>query len=246
MKPIIVINAGHGGSQLGARSVTGEYEKDINLEVVKYFKELAEDYKDNFTFLYTRLDDKKISLDERVYFANQNQANLYISVHHNAYNGKATGSEIIHSIYGGGGQKVAEIMMNEFTNLGQNKRRIFTRRSNVDSNRDYYFEIAYTNMIAIISEYAFIDSEDFYDIDSQEERKAQAKAILRAILKYYNVTEKEDKKEELIPQWKLNILDEGYKNGLFTDYEGWKQRIDNPLSTWAVIAMINNTLKTKK
>lgn len=244
MRYKIVIGAGHGGTDNGARSLTGGYEKDINLDVVKYFKELAKDYEDKFEFLYPRLEDKTMSLEQRVDFANQHQVNLYISIHHNAYNGQASGAETIHSIYGGEGQKVAELIMKEFENLGQNKRRVFSKKSNVDSNKDYYYIIRHTAMPAIISEYAFVDSPDFYDIDSQEERKEQAKAILRAILKYYNVPEKQEETEELIPQWKLNILDEGYKNGLFTDYEGWKNKLNEPIEVWTVIAMLNN-LKNK-
>jgi N-acetylmuramoyl-L-alanine amidase len=227
-----IINAGHGGSDVGATAINGEYEKDINLEVVKYFKELAKPYEGKIEFIYTRLDDRYMSLGDRVRFANTKQGNIYVSVHHNASGVGATGSETIHSIHGGKGQELAELIMDEFNKLGQNKRRVFSKESNVDSNRNYFYEIRHSAMPATITEFAFLDSKDFKDIDEPSERKAEAQAILNGVLRYFDIDQVED--------WKIRILDECYRMGMFKDYDYWKERLDDPIPAWAMMAMIKN------
>jgi N-acetylmuramoyl-L-alanine amidase len=236
----VVINAGHGGTETGAIATNEEYEKDVNLDVVKYFKELSEKYQDKIQFEYTRLEDKTMSLKQRVVFANENKADLYISIHHNASGVGATGSETIHSIHGGEGEKLAGLIMAEFEKLGQNKRRVFSKKSEVDHNNDYYYEIRYTAMPSVITEFSFLDSDDFLDIDNQIERKGEAQAILNAILKHFNMY---NEKKEKIESWKEDILYKSFSKGMFKDYNLWKSKIDEPMPAWAVMAMIYNMHK---
>jgi len=81
--------------------------------------------------------------------------------------------------------------------LGQTKRRVFSRPSKYNPNKDYYHELRYTNMPAIIAEYAFIDGEDYKDIDTQEERLNEAQAILNAILTFYMIEPIESRTDEI-------------------------------------------------
>lgn len=83
---IVVVDAGHGGSQPGAvkREV---YEKHINLAIVLELKALFDEVEDGkIKVLYTRLEDTNPSLAERVEMANKLNANLFISVHNNSTN----------------------------------------------------------------------------------------------------------------------------------------------------------------
>ena len=80
-KPIITIDAGHGGCELGAIGCLGNKEKDINLDIAKFLKsELEKDFK----VLMTREDDRQVSLSDRVEFARKNNSTILISIHSNA------------------------------------------------------------------------------------------------------------------------------------------------------------------
>lgn len=79
----LVIDAGHGGHDAGA---VGAYskEKDINLRVALAFGKLVEENCRNVKVVYTRKTDVFIPLQRRADIANNNKANLFISVHTNA------------------------------------------------------------------------------------------------------------------------------------------------------------------
>ncbi len=79
----LVIDAGHGGHDAGA---VGAYskEKDINLRVALAFGKLVEENCHDVKVVYTRKTDVFIPLQRRADIANNNKADLFISVHTNA------------------------------------------------------------------------------------------------------------------------------------------------------------------
>lgn len=91
---IIVVDAGHGGEDPGAIGPNGTKEKDVNLSIAH---ELAAIFKgdDDFEVILTRKDDTFIPLVERTNTANENNADLFVSIHCNAnFNRNAGGFEI--------------------------------------------------------------------------------------------------------------------------------------------------------
>ena len=83
----IVIDAGHGGKDPGNLG-TGRYEiteKTVALNVAKQVGEYIKKAFPDVEVLYTRDDDTFIPLHERTAFANTNQADLFISVHCDAF-----------------------------------------------------------------------------------------------------------------------------------------------------------------
>ena len=90
----VVIDPGHGGKDPGAIGAAGNYEKDIALKVsLKLGNMIKEKYPD-VRVIYTREDDKFVSLYDRAKLANQEKADLFISIHANAAtNRSAYGSE---------------------------------------------------------------------------------------------------------------------------------------------------------
>lgn len=82
-KPMVVIDAGHGGPDPGATSVSGEYEKTITLAMARELRRqlLATG---RYRVTLTRDDDVFIRLRDRVTLARAAGADLFISLHADA------------------------------------------------------------------------------------------------------------------------------------------------------------------
>lgn len=78
----IVIDPGHGGDP-GAISESGVTEKEITLDVALRLRRLLKK-QGPFEVLLTRDADRRLSLDKRVSFANENKADLFLSIHVNS------------------------------------------------------------------------------------------------------------------------------------------------------------------
>ncbi len=88
----IVIDPGHGGQETGAIGPGGVLEKDLTLELAR---ELAAKLgRLGVQTVLTRTDDSLLALDARSAIANQNRADLFISIHLNSSLGAgASGTE---------------------------------------------------------------------------------------------------------------------------------------------------------
>ena len=79
----VVIDAGHGGDEEGARGLNGTLEKHVTLSVARRLKSAIEN-RLGLRVLLTRDGDETVRLDERAAIANNNKADLFISLHANA------------------------------------------------------------------------------------------------------------------------------------------------------------------
>ncbi|MCD8270931.1 MAG: N-acetylmuramoyl-L-alanine amidase [Parabacteroides sp.] len=79
----VVIDAGHGGKDPGARGTVID-EKAINLAVALKLGEKISANHEDVKVIYTRKTDRFIELDERANIANRNKADLFISIHTNS------------------------------------------------------------------------------------------------------------------------------------------------------------------
>lgn len=91
----VVLDPGHGGKDGGATGVSGQFEKDFTLCVAKKVEKLlkAEAHIDVFM---TRTEDRFISQESRYRpnYANQLNADLFISIHGNTFfDPEVTGTE---------------------------------------------------------------------------------------------------------------------------------------------------------
>ncbi len=86
---VLVIDAGHGGKDPGAVGKTSK-EKDINLKVALALGKLIQDNLKDVKVVYTRKTDVFVELDQRAKIANQNKADLFLSIHTNASAGNKT------------------------------------------------------------------------------------------------------------------------------------------------------------
>ena len=90
---VVVLDAGHGGKDPGA-SGKNSREKDIVLAIVLKVGQYIEENIPGVTVIYTRKKDEFIELHERANIANENHADLFISIHANWWsNTRSTGTE---------------------------------------------------------------------------------------------------------------------------------------------------------
>lgn len=80
---IVVIDAGHGGKDVGALGHKVR-EKDVNLAVALKLGDLIESKMKDVEVIYTRNTDKYLTLQERAQIANKSKGNLFISLHCNS------------------------------------------------------------------------------------------------------------------------------------------------------------------
>jgi N-acetylmuramoyl-L-alanine amidase len=105
---IIVIDPGHGGkaevggsSANNATSVSGVLEKNITLRMAFQLRDqltqLAQNEGHNLKVILTRESDVNLGLSARAEVAKKSSADLFLSIHCNAFNGKARGPETLIS-----------------------------------------------------------------------------------------------------------------------------------------------------
>lgn len=79
-RPLIVLDPGHGGIDTGTKGLNGENEKDVVLAFAQILRDKLQT-SGKYRVALTRNDDTFIPLNERVRFARQHGAALFISLH---------------------------------------------------------------------------------------------------------------------------------------------------------------------
>lgn len=80
---VIVIDPGHGGGNVGTRSVLdGRFEKEFTLDWARRIERLM--VTNGWTVYLTRTNDSEIALSNRVAFAEAHRADVFISLHFNS------------------------------------------------------------------------------------------------------------------------------------------------------------------
>ena len=194
-KMTVIVDPGHGGSDVGATSLDGTYdEKHINLTVAKYLQSYLKSAGVNVIMVRDTLEDgSDLTLRGAVMERYQDTADLFFSIHHNAANTAARGAEALAQVAdknGGPTKILAEKLLEEYRALGVPIRSSVFREGR---NGDYY----YTNRAAaslfipaLTSEFCFIDNaQDQKFIDSDEDLAAEARAQYNAIMYYFTQVE---------------------------------------------------------
>ena len=99
--PLIVVDAGHGGKDIGARGRRGLLEKEVNLAIALRLKDILK-FRHKYRVILTRKDDTFISLEGRGKIANKKNAGIFVSIHANA--AKRRGAHGIETYYLGIGK----------------------------------------------------------------------------------------------------------------------------------------------
>ena len=105
----IVIDPGHGGADEGAHGPEGTMEKDVTLSVARRLRTLLE-RRLGVRVILTRTGDTFVALDRRAAIANNDRADLFISLHANsALRDVVTGAEVYYLSIDEYGQEAREL-----------------------------------------------------------------------------------------------------------------------------------------
>ena len=123
----IVIDPGHGGDDNGARGAQGTLEKNVTLAIARRLKATIE-ARLGTRVLLTRDADQTVGLDQRAAVANNNKADLFVSLHANAsVRPAASGAEVFYLAlegYGEAAQRAAQAPRDALPVLGGGMRDI--------------------------------------------------------------------------------------------------------------------------
>lgn len=194
----VCIDPGHGGGDRSNRGPTGYVEADGVLDIALKLQTFLEKY-NNIEVMMTRGVDTTVTLQSRVALANKANADIFISVHTNAFSSPAAeGIETFHSIIpapGTGGHKLASCIQEEICKAtGLKSRGIKTRKGS--DGRDYYYVIKNTKMPAVIVECGF--HTNFTEeklLKTDEFRLKCAQGIGRGIIRCFDMPEPNPNKD---------------------------------------------------
>ena len=178
---VICLDAGHGGDDPGA--VNGDrQEKDDNLAVVLAVRDALDAAgHDNLEVILTREDDTALTLEERVAFANDNDATLFISVHRNSGGGQG-----VETWISAAGLKpetmLATYIQKNLVDVGVAKDR-GVKKGTAGNPKSSYYVVGNTLMPACLVELGFIDDDAADNTLLDEHFTDYAQAIANGILK---------------------------------------------------------------
>lgn len=190
-KPVVVIDAGHGGNDPGKIGIDGTLEKDINLQIAKRLKKYLEASdveviltRDSDNGLYSEKDSRKKMADmtKRCQIINDAGPDLTVSIHQNSYHQEdVSGGQVFYYKKSEKGKRLAEILQERFDYvLGEKNTRL------AKPNDNYYLLLHVKTPIVIVEcgfltnwkESALLNSEDYQD--------RLAWTIHMGIMKYLN------------------------------------------------------------
>ncbi len=107
---VVVIDAGHGGKDVGAIGATGTYEKDVVLAVSKKLAALI-NAQPGMLAVLTREGDQFLRLRDRTRIARENHADLFISIHADSFHNRhAKGSSVYALSQRGASSEAARLL----------------------------------------------------------------------------------------------------------------------------------------
>ena len=174
-KKKVVIDAGHGGSDVGAVGGDDTYEKDITLDVAKKVEDLLKDK--GFLVLMTRPDDSYVSLQDRVAKSENFQPDIFVSIHVNSsVRPEITGVETHY--YHQESMALAQTVHSSLASSVQSPNRGLFKSK--------FYVINHTTAPSILVEIGFIsNSEERAQLVGEKRKQATAKAIADGVQKYF-------------------------------------------------------------
>ncbi|MBA4534875.1 N-acetylmuramoyl-L-alanine amidase family protein [Brevibacillus halotolerans] len=172
---LIVVDAGHGGHDVGAKGTVGNYEKDFTLSVANRLVEYLKQHKE-FQVIATRSTDTYLTLKERTDIANEIDADVFISVHANSFNPETRGTETYY--YNQNSLDLARVVHKHLLAATQ-----FPDRKVKQNN---FYVVKNTKMPAVLTETGFLTNQiENTQLMSPQFQDKVAKSLADAIFEYY-------------------------------------------------------------
>ena len=195
-KPLVVIDAGHGGFDPGKVGIDGQLEKDINLSIAKKLKAYLEASdvnvvmtRDTDTGLYQSGDShKKVSdMRRRCDIINEARPDLVVSIHQNSYHQEEiNGGQVFYYKTSQNGKRLAEILQKRFDYvLGEANRRV------AKSNDNYYLLLHVKEPIVIVECGFLSNRKEAKALESEDYQDRMAWTIHMGVMEYLNTDESE-------------------------------------------------------
>jgi N-acetylmuramoyl-L-alanine amidase len=206
----IVLDAGHGGWDLGTVGRKGLLEKDLVLDIVERLGKLVES-RLAAAVIYTRSDDNYVALEKRAEVANLAKANLFLSIHANYSDfPSARGVETYYtntysSVRARSGDSDATTTDVDWTNVDIREKVHESRRlaasiqhalygtlaeknpglPNRGVKQAQYVVLTGTSMPAVLAEVSFVSSPtDENNLQSSSYRQRIAEALYQGVARY--------------------------------------------------------------
>lgn len=171
----IVVEAGHGGIDVGSIGFGGLYEKVYNLDISKRVqtKLIAQ----GATVIMPLQSDQYMSLSERTMFANRNKADFYLSCHLNSLEQQSMNGVESYFFKPEDLAPAKAIQQALLKKLGRPDRGVRKAR---------FFVLFHTDMPAVLIEPAYFSNQEEYNLLLTEPfREKIAEGVVEGILNYY-------------------------------------------------------------
>lgn len=174
---VIVVDPGHGGNDNGATgSSFSTLEKTINLQVSLLLKNKLEAA--GAKVIMTRSDDRKLTLQQRVDIAVQQNADIFVSIHHNTHPNTLTNGTIVFYYSQGNPSKLASLVQNEVVKA--------TNYKNLQARYGNYFVLRENPVVSILAEIGFLSNyNEEIRLRSSKQQELAAEGIYKGILQYF-------------------------------------------------------------
>lgn len=191
VRPCVVIDAGHGGTDPGKVSVDGSLEKDINLEIAKKLQQFL--VMEDVDVVLTRESDeglydentsnKKVQdMKRRVQIIEEKKPALTVSIHQNSYHEEYVhGAQVFYYANSEKSRELAERIQQVMT-LHLDKQNTRQAKAN-----DSYYLLKKTSSPIVIVECGFLSNyEEAQKLSSDLYQEKVAWAVHLAVLQYLN------------------------------------------------------------
>jgi N-acetylmuramoyl-L-alanine amidase len=174
-RPVVILDPGHGGQDPGTIGIDGLREKDLVLPISLDVAEILK--KQGIEVRMTRDTDIFISLEGRTDFANNINADLFVSIHANAINLSRPDVNGLETYYYESGRRLAEVIHWNILNS--------VNIDNRDIRRARFYVLRHSAMPAVLVEVGFVTGAiDASNLKDPNHRRQMAEAIARGIIQY--------------------------------------------------------------
>ncbi|NJN87562.1 MAG: N-acetylmuramoyl-L-alanine amidase [Leptolyngbyaceae cyanobacterium SL_7_1] len=178
LEKVVVLDAGHGGSDPGAIGIGGIQEKDIVLPIT--LLAAASLQQQGIRVVFTRADDRVLELESRVEIAEQAGADVFVSIHANSAGidrPEINGLETYHYPNSREGSRLAQALHSSLLQT------VTVRNRGV--KQENFYVLRRTSMPAALIELGFVTGrEDAAKLTDANYRTQVARAIAAGVVQY--------------------------------------------------------------